>query len=99
MQKKLDSYYKNYLNLHKHPKCRLLHFIGQLVTIFFTIFVLYNLYWFLIPLIPFVVYPFAWSGHYFFENNKPAAFSNPLYAKLSDWIMFKDIIRGRLSIW
>tara|TARA_R110000796_G_scaffold251363_1_gene382543 strand:- start:260 stop:400 length:141 start_codon:yes stop_codon:yes gene_type:complete len=46
-----------------------------------------------------VIYPFAWSGHYFFEGNKPAAFVNPLYAKLSDWIMFKDIILGRLSIW
>ena len=49
--------------------------------------------------VPFIIYPFAWSGHYFFENNKPAAFTNPLYAKISDWIMFKDIITGKLRIW
>ena len=36
---------------------------------------------------------------YFFEKNEPAAFSNPIYAKISDWIMFKDILLGRLSIW
>ena len=37
--------------------------------------------------------------NYFFEKNKPAAFSNPIYAKLSDWLMFKDILLGRLKIW
>ena len=99
MIKGLDIYYKYYLILHRHPKCRLLHFIGQWVTIFFTMFVLYNWYWFLIPLIPFVIYPFAWSGHYFFEKNKPAAFSRPFMAKACDWVMFKDILLGRLSIW
>ena len=53
----------------------------------------------MILIVPLIVYPFAWSGHYFFENNKPAAFSNPIYAKISDWIMFKEILLGRLSIW
>ena len=96
---KLNDYYKSYLKLHKHPKTRLLHFTGQWVTISFTMVVLYNNYWYLIPLIPFVVYPFAWSGHYFFEHNRPAAFDNPLYAKISDWIMFKDILVGKLKIW
>ena len=95
----LKEYYNYYLSLHKHPKTRLLHFLGQWVTISFIIMVLYNNLWYLIPLIPFVVYPFAWSGHYFFEHNKPAAFVNPFYAKVSDWIMFKDILLGRLKIW
>ena len=95
----LKNYYKYYLTLHQNPKCRLLHFIGQVVTIIFTIDVLYNGWWYLIPIIPFVVYPFAWAGHLFFENNKPAAFSKPLYAKMSDWLMFKDILLRRLSLW
>jgi len=93
------EYYEHYLTLHKHPKCRLAHFIGQWVTIFFAINVVYYFYWFLVPLIPFVVYPFAWSGHYFFERNEPAAFKNPLYAKAADWVMFKDILLRRLTIW
>ena len=95
----LSEYYDYYLTLHQHPKCRLLHFIGQWVTLLFIGFVVYNSYWLLIPIIPFVVYPFAWSGHYFFEKNEPAAFSSPLYAKAADMIMFKDIILGRLTIW
>ena len=92
------SYYNDYLNNHSNPKCRLLHFIGQWVTILFTIFVLYNWYWYLIPLIPFIVYPFAWSGHYFFEKNEPAAFKDPEKAKISDWLMFWDILRGKIKI-
>jgi len=53
--------------------------------------------WYLFPLIPFVVYPFAWSGHYFFEKNKPAAFSSPIMAKVSDMLMFRDWVLGRIE--
>ena len=95
----ISKYYKYYLTLHEHPKCKLLHFIGQVVTLLFMATILYNSYWYLIIIVPFVIYPFAWSGHYFFEKNEPAAFHNPIYAKLSDWLMFKDIILGRLKIW
>ena len=94
----ISEYYKHYLTLHEHPKCKLLHFIGQLVTISFSVWVLYNWYWYLIPLIPFVIYPFAWSGHYFFERNEPAAFHHPIKAKISDWRMFFDILRGKIKI-
>jgi len=48
-------------------------------------------------LAPFVVYPFAWSGHYFFEKNEPAAFKNPLYAKASDFVMFTQWIKGEIE--
>tara|TARA_Y100001938_G_scaffold137412_1_gene201542 strand:+ start:942 stop:1235 length:294 start_codon:yes stop_codon:yes gene_type:complete len=95
----ISEYYKYYLTLHQHPKCKLLHFIGQLVTIIFFVWLINNLYWYFLPIVPFVIYPFAWSGHYFFEKNKPAAFHNPVKAKISDWIMFKDILLGRLRIW
>tara|TARA_B100000927_G_C16338669_1_gene418362 strand:+ start:132 stop:422 length:291 start_codon:yes stop_codon:yes gene_type:complete len=92
------QYYRHYLSLHKNPKTRLLHFVGQIFTILFVIYSLNYSYWLLL-LAPLVVYPFAWSGHYFFEKNKPAALKNPLYAKMSDWVMFKDILIKRLSIW
>ena len=49
-------------------------------------------------LLPFVVYPFAWSGHFLFEHNKPAAFKNPWLAKLSDWRMLFDILRGKIPL-
>jgi|TARA_R110000824_G_scaffold177610_11_gene357112 hypothetical protein len=50
----------------------------------------------LVLLAPFVVYPFAWIGHSYFEKNKPAAWNNPLWAKASDWFMLRDIICGKI---
>lgn len=96
---KFNEYYEYYLSLHQNLVCRRLHFVGQLFTISFSALVLYEWYWYLIPVIPFVIYPFAWSGHYFFEGNKPAAFKNPFYAKISDWLMFRDILVGKIKIW
>ena len=95
----ISQYYKYYLTLHEHPKCRLLHFIGQWMTIIFMGFVIYKKLWLFLIISPFIIYPFAWSGHYFFENNTPAAFNDPLKAKISDWLMFRDIILRRLKIW
>jgi hypothetical protein len=91
------QYYWYYLSLHQNKVCRRFHVLGQLVTILFTIFVLSNWHWYLAPLIPFVVYPFAWSGHYFFEKNTPAAFKNPLWAKACDWLMLRDWVLGRVE--
>ena len=92
------EYYEYYLTLHQNKICRRLHAIGQIVTLTFLFTVLYTWTWYLLPLTPFVVYPFAWSGHYFFEKNTPAAFSNPLWAKASDWVMLKDMITGRIEL-
>ena len=90
-------YYEYYLTLHQNKWNRRLHVIGQFVTISFVYLVCVNYYFFLLLLAPFVVYPFAWSGHYFFEKNEPAAFKNPLWAKASDWIMLKDWLLGRIE--
>ena len=91
------QYYKHYLTLHQNKWCRRLHVLGQVATLCFLLVVLKLKTWPLLILAPFVVYPFAWSGHFFFEKNKPAAFSNPAWAKACDWIMFKDWILGRVE--
>jgi len=95
----IDEYYKHYLSLHQNINCRRLHFIGQLVTILYVMYALHSGYVILLLAAPFIIYPFAWSGHYFFENNTPAAYKDPIKAKISDWIMFKDIILGKIKIW
>ena len=94
----MNEYYQRYLTLHTNKKCRLLHFIGQLVTIAIAIWIFSNWYWYLIPMIPFIVYPFAWTGHYVFEKNKPAAFHDPVKAKIADWMMFRDILIGKVKL-
>ena len=95
----IDEYYKYYLSLHQNINCRRLHFVGQLVTILYITYALYSGSLILLLAAPFVIYPFAWSGHYFFEKNEPAAYKNPIKAKISDWIMFKDIILGKIKMW
>jgi|SRR3989338_10704866 len=94
----LKEFYPYYLSLHQNKYCRRLHFIGQIITILFIWFIISNSLWILIILLPFIIYPFAWSGHYFFEKNEPAAFKQPIYSKIADWIMFKDILKGKIKL-
>ena len=97
------EYYSQYLLLHQNKNCRRLHFIGQIATILFVMYsVVNNL--FLLLLAPFVVYPFAWLGHLFFEKNRPLAWkgkqdygATTLKAKMCDIIMFRDWILGRIE--
>jgi hypothetical protein len=91
------EYYQHYLTLHQNKWTRRLHVLGQLATILFIGGVIHHKLWLLLFLTPFIVYPFAWSGHFFFEKNKPAAFSKPLWAKACDWVMLKDIMIGRIK--
>tara|TARA_R100001015_G_C4606070_1_gene161130 strand:- start:680 stop:982 length:303 start_codon:yes stop_codon:yes gene_type:complete len=92
-----EEYYKHYLSLHQNKWCRRLHFFGQLVTLTLFWYSILTKNWILLLLVPFVIYPFAWSGHFFFEKNKPAAWSNPYWAKICDWKMFKDVLFGRIK--
>ena len=94
---KFHEYYNYYLSLHQNKWCRRMHVIGQLFTLLYVALVLNYQVWVMLLLTPFVVYPFAWTGHFVFEKNKPAAFSNPVWAKVCDWIMLKDWILGRLE--
>ena len=92
------EYYLYYLSLHQNTVNRFLHFIGNMMTLLLvaTIFVLdLSLWWFAAT--PFVVYPFAWIGHFFFEKNMPAAFTSPVRAKVCDWLMLFDEFRGKLK--
>lgn len=99
-----DEYYEYYLSLHQNRWCRRLHVLGQLATIAYGIGVIClaaTVSWwllFLLIFLPFVVYIFAWTGHFVFEKNKPAAFKNPLWAKVCDWRMMWDMLCGRIPI-
>ena len=92
-----SEYYKYYLSLHQNKWCRRLHVFGQLTTVAYIILCCKMEFYPLLLLTPFVIYPFAWTGHFVFEKNTPAAFSRPIWAKACDWIMLKDIILGRVK--
>ena len=54
--------------------------------------------WWALALLPVVGYGFAWVGHFFFEKNRPATFRYPLYSLAGDFVMFRDILAGRIRI-
>jgi hypothetical protein len=94
----LKEFYPYYLTEHQNSTSKLLHFIGTGLIILILIFGLttsqYQYLWF----VPLVGYGFAWVGHFFFEKNKPATFKHPFYSLASDFIMFFDILRGKVKI-
>ena len=93
-----SEYYKYYLTLHQHPVSRRLHAMGQLVTLMTLVYAITTQTWMLLLAVPVIVYPFAWSGHFFFEKNTPASFSRPLWAKACDWVMLKDMLIGKIPL-
>tara|TARA_B100000686_G_scaffold282045_1_gene304183 strand:- start:261 stop:413 length:153 start_codon:yes stop_codon:yes gene_type:complete len=47
---------------------------------------------------PIFGYGFAWVGHYFIEKNRPATFQYPLYSLLGDFVMFWQILVGKIKV-
>jgi len=93
--KTLKQFYPYYLEEHRDPTCRILHFIGTGLLFFIILFSIWlSNYWLLIS-IPFVGYGFAWVGHYFFEKNRPATFKYPFFSLASDFLMFFDLLKGK----
>ena len=84
------------MSQHRNATCRNLHFFGTSLVLTCLMSGLLISPEFLIAM-PFVGYGFAWIGHFFFEHNRPATFKHPLYSFASDWVMFKDILTGRIK--
>ena len=83
------EFYPFYLNEHRDSTCLVLGVIALAV---------FMASWSLLWFIPLVGYGFAWVGHFFFEKNRPATFKHPLYSLMGDWVMFKDILVGKISL-
>jgi len=96
-EKTFTDYYQYYLTLHQNKVNRWLHVVGQATTLTVLWYIITIQTWILLPIVPFVIYPFAWIGHLYFEKNTPAAWSHPLWAKACDWVMLKDILTGKLK--
>ena len=94
--KSFKTFYPFYLSEHMNPICRGLHFIGTFCVIIIIIGSFFNTK--IIYFSPLCGYGFAWIGHFFFEKNRPATFTYPLYSFIGDWIMFKDILIRKESI-
>lgn len=96
--KSFSEFYLYYLSEHGNPVNRRLHFFGSLLTIIVVLFVIITQTWIALILVPILGYGFAWIGHYFVEKNKPTTFTYPLYSLMGDWVMFKDILTGKIKL-
>ncbi|MCP1375585.1 DUF962 domain-containing protein [Dyella lutea] len=92
------EFYPFYLGEHRHPVCRRLHFAGSLCVLAIIVVVIASgrLAW--LWLAPVAGYGFAWIGHFVFEKNRPATFKHPFYSLAGDWVMFFDVLRGKVRL-
>jgi hypothetical protein len=90
------DFYPFYLGEHQNPVCRRLHVIGSSLIVLLVLLVIARR---LPPAslfaIPVFGYGFAWAGHYFFEKNRPATFTWPVWSLMADWVMWKDVLTGK----
>jgi hypothetical protein len=95
--KNFQEFYPFYLHEHSNPVCRTLHFIGTTLVICIALIILTIREFQLVWLIPVVGYGFAWIGHFVFEKNRPATFKYPLYSFRADFVMFWQLLTGKLD--
>ncbi len=91
------EFYPYYLSEHANRACRRLHFTGTTLVILTIGYAVYTTSWALLWLAPLFGYGFAWTGHFFFEKNKPATFKYPFYSLMGDFVMYRDILIGKIT--
>jgi hypothetical protein len=92
------EFYPYYLSEHRDPCCRRLHVAGSTLVLAVVIAALVSgrLAW--LWLAPVAGYGCAWVGHFAFEKNRPATFRHPLYSLMGDWVMYWQVLRGKLRL-
>jgi len=90
------EFYPYYLGEHANRTCRRLHVVGStLVLVCLGMAIATMNAWWLLGM-PLAGYGFAWVGHFFFERNRPATFTHPLWSLMGDWVMYRDVLTGRI---
>ena len=91
-----EEFWPYYVSEHSLPSTRVLHFVGTaLVLACLALGALVSPWWLLAA--PLAGYGFAWVGHFFFEHNRPATFTYPLWSLRGDFRMFRLILLGRME--
>lgn len=90
------DFYPFYLSQHADRTCRRLHFVGSWLVLLVVFTALTTGNWAWLWAVPVLGYGFAWVGHFFFEHNRPATFTYPLYSLMGDWVMFWQTLTGKL---
>jgi hypothetical protein len=90
------EFYPFYLDEHRNRTSRRLHFLGSCgVLALLALAIAQRNGWWLLAALG-CGYGCAWVGHFCFEKNRPATFRYPFYSFAGDWVMFKDILTGKI---
>jgi hypothetical protein len=91
------EFYPFYLTQHADRMCRRTHLIGSSLALVALVMLLVTgrPWWLLAALV--AGYGGAWIGHFVFEKNMPASFAQPLFSFRADWIMYWQMLTGKLS--
>ncbi|GLQ96289.1 DUF962 domain-containing protein [Dyella mobilis] len=92
------DFYPYYLGEHRDHRCRRMHFVGSSLVLLIVLAALFSGHLAWLWLVPLAGYGFAWMGHFFFEKNRPATFRHPVYSLMGDWVMYWDILRGKVKL-
>ncbi|MEW9897787.1 DUF962 domain-containing protein [Chitinivorax sp. PXF-14] len=90
------SFYPYYLSEHSNRTCRRLHFVGSSLVLGLLLAALLTAHPALLWWMPLAGYGFAWAGHFFFEHNRPATFRYPVYSLIGDWVMYWQMMTGKI---
>ncbi|MBH1988329.1 MAG: DUF962 domain-containing protein [Burkholderiales bacterium] len=90
------EFYPFYLSQHQDATCRRLHVVGSTLVLAVIAWAAVTGAGAVLLALPVIGYGFAWVGHFFFEHNKPATFTHPLYSLMGDWVMFWQVLTRKL---
>jgi hypothetical protein len=99
MSQRFDSFaqfYPFYLSEHSRRSTRRIHFVGSALALVLLLMALLSRSLGLMLLAVICGYGFAWIGHFVFEKNRPATFRHPLYSLMGDWVMFWQMLTGKI---
>lgn len=96
--KSFAEFYPFYLSQHQNQTCRRLHFVGSSLGLLGLGAALVTGKKRYVAAGIVAGYGCAWVGHFFFEHNKPATFQYPVYSFMGDWVMYKDMVTGKIKL-
>ncbi len=96
--KSFAEFYPFYLSQHQNQTCRRLHFVGSSLGLLGLGAALVTGKKRYVAAGIVAGYGCAWVGHFFFEHNKPATFQYPVYSFMGDWVMYKDMVTGKIPL-
>jgi len=91
------EFYPYYLSQHADRRCRRAHFVGTSLALLALLAALLSgsPWWGLAALV--LGYGGAWIGHFRYEKNRPATFDQPWLSFKADWVMYWQMLTGKLS--